>query len=57
MTSVPVMFTYTSVVIYETGCIVQMLVVLNLLDTMAADIMNAHITASCKKEILTTPGA
>ncbi len=50
MTNVPAMNTYTSVVIYETVHIALILAALNVLDMMAMDIMNAYITAPCKKK-------
>ncbi len=57
MTDVPVTFTYASVVTRETVCIALMMAALNLLEVMAADIMNAFITAPCKEKIWTTHGS
>ncbi len=57
MTNVPATFTYTSVVMHETVGIALMLAALNLLEVMAADIMNTYITAPCKEKIWTTPGS
>ncbi len=52
MTNVPATYTYTSVIMCETVCIALMLAALNLLEVMAANIMNAYITAQCKSEDL-----
>ncbi len=51
MTNVPAMYTYGSVVTFETVHIALMLAALNSLEVMAADIMNAYITALCKEKI------
>ncbi len=48
MTNVPTMYINASFVMRETVCIALMLAVLNLVDMMATDIMNAYITALCK---------
>ncbi len=56
MTNVPATYTYASVVTRETVRIALMLAALNSLDVMAADIMNAYITAPCKEKIWTTLG-
>ncbi len=53
MTNVPATYTYASVVTRET----VRLAALNLLEVMAADIMNAYITAPCKEKIWTTLGS
>ncbi len=57
MINVPDMYTYASVVAQETVWIALMLATLNLLEVMAADIMNAYITAPCKERIWTTLGS
>ena len=57
MTNVPATFTYASVVTRETVRIALMLAALNSLEVMAADIMNAYITAPCKEKIWTTLGS
>ncbi|KAL7460918.1 hypothetical protein ACHAXS_001355 [Conticribra weissflogii] len=57
MTIIPAMFTYAGVVTLEMVSIALVLVTLNLLDMMAADIMNAYITAPCKEKIWTTLGS
>ncbi len=54
MTNVPATYMYASVVMCETVCIALMLAALNLLEVMAADIMNVNITAPCKEKIWTT---
>ncbi len=46
--NIPVTFTYTNVITYETVHIDLMLDALNLLEVMSADIMNAYITALCQ---------
>ncbi len=51
LTNVPATYTYASVVTHETVRIPLMLAALNLLDMIAADIMNAYITALCKEKI------
>ncbi len=56
MINVPATFTYASVVMRKTIRNALMLVALNLLDVMEADIMNAYITAPCKEKIWTTLG-
>ncbi len=53
MNNVPVTYTYASVMKCESVCIAMMLADLNLLEVMAADIMNAYITALCKEKIWT----
>ncbi len=57
MTNIPATYTYASVVKHETVHIALMLAALNLLNVMAADIMNAYITALCKEKIWTTLGS
>ncbi len=54
MINVPAMYASASVVKHETVCIPLMLAALNLLEVMAADIMNAYITTLCKEKIWTT---
>ena len=57
MTNVPAIYTYASVVKRETVRIALTLAALNSLEVMAADIMNAYITAPCKEKIWTTLGS
>ncbi|KAL7465848.1 hypothetical protein ACHAXS_006159 [Conticribra weissflogii] len=57
MANIPAIHTYTNVTICETVHIALILAALNLLDMMAADIMNAYITALCKETIWTTIGS
>ncbi|KAL7450695.1 hypothetical protein ACHAXS_000702, partial [Conticribra weissflogii] len=57
MTNVPATYTYARVVMHKTGCIALMLAALNLLEVMAANIVNAYITALCKEKIWTTLGS
>ncbi len=57
MTNVLATYTYASIVTCETVHIALMLAALNLLEVMAADIMNAYITAPCKEKIWTTLGS
>ncbi len=56
MTNVPTLFTYASAIMHKSVGIALMLVDLNLLDMMAADIKNAYITIPCKEKIWTTLG-
>ncbi len=51
MTDVPPTVTYASVVLHETLCIALTMAELNALKVMAADIMNAYITAPNKGKI------
>ncbi len=53
MTDVPPTVTYASVVLHEMVCIALTTAVLNALKVMAADIMNADITAPNKEKIWT----
>ncbi len=56
VTDVPATFTYANAISHETVCIALMLGTLNFLDVMAAHMMNAYITAPCKK-LWTTLGS
>ncbi len=56
MTGVPPAVTYDSVVSCETVHIALTMVALNALKVMAADIMNAYITAPNKEKIWTLLG-
>ncbi len=49
MIGIPAMVIYTSIVSRETVCIVLIMVTLNALKIMAANNMNAYITALNKK--------
>ncbi len=57
MTNVTVMFTYASVIMYETVCITLMLAELNFLEVMTTDIMNAYNIAPCKEKTSNTIGS
>ncbi len=57
MTNIPATYTYASVITHEKVCIALMLTALNLLEVMAADIMNAYIKALCKEKIWTILGS
>ncbi len=57
MTNVPATYTYVSIAMHETVHIALILAALNLLDMMAADIMNAYVTVPCKEELRTTLGS
>ncbi len=56
MTDVPPTVTYASVVLRETVRIALTMAALNALKVMAADIMNAYITAPSKEKIWTLFG-
>ncbi len=56
MLDVPPTVTYASAVSRETVHIALTMAALNALRVMAADIMNAHITAPNKEKIWTLPG-
>jgi hypothetical protein len=48
-TNAPATITYASIVSCETVCIAIMLVVLNYLQVKVGNILNAYITAPCKR--------
>ncbi len=56
MTDVPPTITYASVVLRETVCVALTMAALNALKVMAANIMNAYITAPNKEKIWTLLG-
>ncbi len=56
MTDVPPTVTYASVVLHEMVCIALTMAALNALKVMAANIMNAYITAPNKEKIWTLLG-
>ncbi len=56
MTRAPATLTYASILLQETMWIALLMAVLNNVDIWAADVLNAYITAPCRKKIWTTLG-